>query len=80
MYSVPDPTDDRDVEELVRHPDAYPVTAAAGIDFGWYHVDGCNCEFCHPSSSKDGVTSDIASRISLQAAPTPLSQASQALL
>jgi hypothetical protein len=64
VYSVPNQTDGHDVEELVRHPDSYPVTAGAGIDFGWYHVDGCSCEFCRPPSSEDGTTSDITSRIS----------------
>ena len=53
VYYVPSQAEGRDPEELVRQPDAYPVTTAAGIEFGWHHLEGCDCEFCHCSSSSD---------------------------
>ena len=46
VYCVPSQAESCDPEELVRQPDAYPVTSVAGIEFGWHHLEGCDCELC----------------------------------
>ena len=53
VYCVPSQAESRDPGELVRQPDAYPVTTVAGIEFGWHHLEGCDCDLCHHSRSSD---------------------------
>jgi len=73
VYSVPSQTESSDPEELIRQPDAYAVTAGAGIEFGWYHREGCECEFCRRSRSSDGEKSKPPSGVSSQDTPAPVS-------
>jgi hypothetical protein len=64
VYSLPSTDDNQDVEQLVRHPDAYPVTSCTGIEFGWYHLEGCDCDLCRRSHSGKSLKLGISGRVS----------------
>jgi hypothetical protein len=32
--------------ELLSHPAVYGITGSAGIEFGWLHLEGCDCPRC----------------------------------
>lgn len=69
VYCVPSPTDGRDLAELVQDPRAYRVTARAGIEFGWYHLEGCECEFCRRVYCADEETTETTSERTWQLTP-----------
>jgi hypothetical protein len=47
-----------DLPHLAQQPDAYPVTVEVGIEFGWHHLEGCDCRFCRRCGSGASLRRD----------------------
>jgi hypothetical protein len=46
VHVLPHAPDLEKPTELLSHPEVYRITSSAGIEFGWLHLEGCDCPRC----------------------------------
>ena len=46
VHALPHAPDLEKPTELLSHPAVYRITSSAGIEFGWLHLEGCDCPRC----------------------------------
>jgi hypothetical protein len=46
VHVLPHAPDLEKPTELLSHPAVYRITSSAGIEFGWLHLEGCDCPRC----------------------------------
>jgi hypothetical protein len=46
VHALPHAPDLEKPTELLSHPAVYRLTSSAGIEFGWLHLEGCDCPRC----------------------------------
>jgi hypothetical protein len=46
VHVLPHAPDLEKPTELLSHPAVYRITSSAGIEFGWLHLEGCDCPHC----------------------------------
>jgi hypothetical protein len=46
VYVLPHAPDLKKPTELLSHPAVYRMTGSAGIEFGWLHLERCDCPRC----------------------------------
>jgi hypothetical protein len=52
VYSLPREPEPHDLAQPLALPGAYVVTGSIGIEFGWHHLDGCDCAICADASKQ----------------------------
>jgi hypothetical protein len=46
VHVLPHAPDLKKPTELLSHPAVYRIIGSAGIEFGWLHLEGCDCPRC----------------------------------